>query len=149
MKTCIMRVNGGPTGMEKELIYEEIVDKTFLFLPPLQEPELWPGRQPAPCPTEGGLHPGAQLAAALRPGRDCVEAAQPQQRLQLTDPGRAEAHALAKAGRAPQTLLCPSFHIHEAQRRVYIIPGVGRGQVSNQQEKARRPPAQLGKVLHG
>ena len=30
MKTCIMRVNGGPTGMEKELIYEEIVDKTFL-----------------------------------------------------------------------------------------------------------------------
>ena len=30
MRTSIMRVNGGPMGMEKELIYEEIMVKTFL-----------------------------------------------------------------------------------------------------------------------
>ena len=30
MKTSIMHVNRGPTGTEKELIDEEIMDKTFL-----------------------------------------------------------------------------------------------------------------------
>ena len=49
MKTSIMHVNRGPMGMEKELIYEEIMDKTFLkpieeTNPQIQRSTRIPGR---------------------------------------------------------------------------------------------------------
>lgn len=40
MKTSIMRVNRGPMGTEKELIYEEIMDKTFLKLIEETNPQI-------------------------------------------------------------------------------------------------------------
>ena len=49
MKTSIMHVNRGPMGTEKELIYEEIMDKTFLkpieeTNPQIQRSTRIPGR---------------------------------------------------------------------------------------------------------